>query len=223
MKTTASPRPACAIKVSGRTNSTLLVGFDGERVGIQGAGQVVMFFAEQIELFEWCTEGVKLRGRPCFDAGMLVRRAQHQGDGEAVAVRGGVMVLTQRGAKGRRDGDAALGVQPVLVGAQELGHPTGPPFAIVQEKSVCRNRSVLVAPGRIGVMGCLGISWDDMGVKGIRREISILRGVSRVPCGTVVGDEVVIGSSRLADIPVSSTNRERCGATWGAKRNGTTP
>src|SRR5579872_2228731 len=55
---------------------------------------------------------------------MLMRRAQHQMGAVAIGVAAGF----QRGAKWCGDRDATLGVQPVLVGAQEMGHAVSTAF-----------------------------------------------------------------------------------------------
>ena len=76
-----------------------------------------MSLTEQIESVQRLRQRFEYRAGPGFDAGMLVRRPQHEMGAVGLAVR-----RPERGAKRRGDGDASLGVEPVLVRAEELHH-----------------------------------------------------------------------------------------------------
>jgi hypothetical protein len=79
-----------------------------------------------------------------------MRRAQH----EVSAI--GFAAGSKRRAKRRRNGYATLGVQPVLVGAEEIGHPS----------CWASPAGRLAEPMRLGEHG---IAWEKMGVQGNSR------------------------------------------------------
>jgi len=101
------------------------VGFDRIGVGVQGRQEVVLRVAEYVQAVERRSKGVEDGGGPCLDAGVLVRWPQHQCR-SPLAVAVAVRQRAQCRAERSRDGDAALGVQLILVGAQEMGHPARP-------------------------------------------------------------------------------------------------
>src|SRR6185437_16035182 len=101
-------------------------------------------------------ERIKFGCGPGFDAVMLMRWAQHE-------LRGAAICLTaclECSAKWRGDGDAALGVQPVLVGAEEIGHPAARPASPAVRPAAVRQR----ARG----MSCDPTVWDAMGYHGLK-------------------------------------------------------
>ena len=102
-----------------------------------------MSLTEQIESVQWLRQRLELGARPSLDAAMLMRRPQHK----MRSVRR-TLTRSQRGSKRRGNGNAPLGVQPVLVGAEEARH-----------SPLCLSGSTRVASG-------LGMSWDSMGKSG---------------------------------------------------------
>jgi len=86
-----------------------------------------VILAEQIESLQRRGKRMELGGGPGLDAGVLVRPAQHERRGARRLRPAG---QPQRGTERRRDRDAALEVQAVLMGAQEMRHPPGLPVAV---------------------------------------------------------------------------------------------
>src|ERR1700733_14814416 len=117
-----------------------------------------MSLTEQIESVQWLGQRFEFGARPRLDAFVLMRRTQHE-------VRTiGFATGSKRRAKRRRNGYATLGVQPVLVGAEEIGHPS------------CRASPAgrLAEPMRLGEHG---IAWEKMGVQGNSRPQSSFPGL----------------------------------------------
>jgi len=77
---------------------------------------------EQIESVQWLGQRFEFTGRPRLNAAMLMRWPQHEMRSVVVIAR------TKCGTEWCRDRDAALGVQPILVGAKKARHPYLVPF-----------------------------------------------------------------------------------------------
>jgi hypothetical protein len=121
----------------GDEDAPFLVGFDRVGVGVERRRQILVLCAQAAVVLERRGEGVEFARRPRFDARVQVGRPQHELDSGSVAITG----LAQGGAELRRHRHAALGVELVLVTAEELVH----------------------APARLPRMGKRGISRHFMG------------------------------------------------------------
>ncbi len=108
----------------GEHDPALLVRLHGESVRVQGGGEVVMLLAEDVEPLERRGQLLEDAVGPSLDAGVGMGRPEHD-LAAAIAIAPRVVAVEgpERGAKRRRDGNPPLRVQPVLVSAQELGHP----------------------------------------------------------------------------------------------------
>ena len=113
-----------------------------------------MSLTEQIESVQRLGQRFEFGARPGLDAGMLVRWPQHK-----MRAVGGV-AAPERGAERRRYRDASLGVEPVLVRAEELHH--APLIAFPAGRLIASS-----------VMGVHGIAWAFVGVKGNWRRLRI--------------------------------------------------
>ena len=100
-----------------QNNPPFAVGLQLRDFTVEREREIFLIVAECGHMPHRFGECVERRDRPALDTIVLVRRTQ---DEACVSVG-----IFERNTKRRGNGDAPFGIQPIRVGAQELGHPAG--------------------------------------------------------------------------------------------------